>query len=221
MIISVISLIGLFSGIASYLITLGLSFIGLSYIIIYVGAVFIYAGLVKFQLHKEFKFFYLKKYNISNSTLYYNIKLKNTVNSVRFYYTSKKKFFFFLSDENFYEWLCGFIDGEGHFRIKKDTIRSKSPFQFEFIINLHCDDINVLYYIQKRLNIGNVNNYLTIGRFSVSSQDEIRILIGILEKYFLISSKKLDFDPPTPYYFFNKKNNRGGRVRLKKSFCNL
>ena len=39
MIISVIFLIGLFSGIASYLITLGLSFIGLSYIIIYVGAV--------------------------------------------------------------------------------------------------------------------------------------------------------------------------------------
>ena len=51
--------------------------------------------------------------------------------------------------------------------------------------------INVLYYIQKRLNIGNVNNYLTIGRFSVSSQDEIRILIGILEKYFLKSSKNL------------------------------
>ena len=39
MAISVISLIGLFSGIASYLITLSLSFIGLSYVIIYVGAV--------------------------------------------------------------------------------------------------------------------------------------------------------------------------------------
>lgn len=38
-IISVLSLIGLFSGIASYLIILDLSFIGLSYIIIYVGAV--------------------------------------------------------------------------------------------------------------------------------------------------------------------------------------
>ena len=32
-------LIGLFSGIASYLITLGLSFIGLSYVIVYFGAV--------------------------------------------------------------------------------------------------------------------------------------------------------------------------------------
>jgi len=39
MIISVISLICLFSGIASYLITLGLSFIGLSYLIIYFGVV--------------------------------------------------------------------------------------------------------------------------------------------------------------------------------------
>ena len=39
LIILVISLIGLFSGIASYLITLGLSFIGLSYVIVYFGAV--------------------------------------------------------------------------------------------------------------------------------------------------------------------------------------
>jgi NADH-ubiquinone oxidoreductase chain 6 len=38
-IISVLFLIGLFSGIASYLIIAGLSFIGLSYIIVYVGAV--------------------------------------------------------------------------------------------------------------------------------------------------------------------------------------
>lgn len=38
-IISVLFLIGLFSGIASYLIILGISFIGLSYIIVYVGAV--------------------------------------------------------------------------------------------------------------------------------------------------------------------------------------
>ena len=39
LIISVISLIGLFSGIVSYLIILDLSFIGLSYVIVYVGAV--------------------------------------------------------------------------------------------------------------------------------------------------------------------------------------
>ena len=38
-IISVLFLIGLFSGVASYLIMLGLSFIGLSYLIVYVGAV--------------------------------------------------------------------------------------------------------------------------------------------------------------------------------------
>lgn len=147
-------------------------------------------GWLNSNFIRNLNFFIKKKYNISNSTLYYNIKLKNTVNSVRFYSTSNNNNII-LSDENFYEWLCGFIDGEGHFRIKKDTRRSKSPFQFEFIINLHCDDINVLYYIQKRLNIGNVNNYLTTGRFSVSSQNEIRVLIGILEKYFLKSSKKL------------------------------
>jgi NADH-ubiquinone oxidoreductase chain 6 len=38
-IISLLFLIGLFSGISSYLIILGLSFIGLSYLIVYIGAV--------------------------------------------------------------------------------------------------------------------------------------------------------------------------------------
>lgn len=38
-IISVLFLIGLFAGISSYLIILGLSFIGLSYLIVYIGAV--------------------------------------------------------------------------------------------------------------------------------------------------------------------------------------
>src|SRR5690606_6945112 len=38
-IISILFLIGLFGGISSYLILIGLSFIGLSYLIIYIGAV--------------------------------------------------------------------------------------------------------------------------------------------------------------------------------------
>jgi NADH-ubiquinone oxidoreductase chain 6 len=38
-ILSVLFLIGLFAGISSYLIILGLSFIGLSYLIVYIGAV--------------------------------------------------------------------------------------------------------------------------------------------------------------------------------------
>jgi NADH-ubiquinone oxidoreductase chain 6 len=38
-IISVLFLIGLFAGVSSYLIILGLSFIGLSYLIVYIGAV--------------------------------------------------------------------------------------------------------------------------------------------------------------------------------------
>ena len=38
-IISVLFLIGLFSGVSCYLIILGLSFIGLSYLLVYIGAV--------------------------------------------------------------------------------------------------------------------------------------------------------------------------------------
>jgi NADH-ubiquinone oxidoreductase chain 6 len=65
-IISVLFLIGLFSGIASYLIISGLSFIGLSYIIVYIGAVDFcvfanilcnIAALVYIQLYKKLLFF--------------------------------------------------------------------------------------------------------------------------------------------------------------------
>ena len=38
-IVSVLFLIGLFAGISSYLIILGLSFIGLTYLVVYIGAV--------------------------------------------------------------------------------------------------------------------------------------------------------------------------------------
>jgi len=58
----VLFLIGLFSGIASYLIISGLSFIGLSYIIVYIGAVILhikkikFAALVRIQLYKKLLF---------------------------------------------------------------------------------------------------------------------------------------------------------------------
>jgi NADH:ubiquinone oxidoreductase subunit 6 (subunit J) len=194
-VISVLFLIALFVNISGYLILIGINFIGLSYLLVYLGAVFVYAGLVKIQLYKEFN----SKQKINSVILNSNINkfnvVNNTIGSVRFYSTSNNNNISSnLSDEEFFEWLSGFIDGEGHFRIRKDIRRKDSPFSFEFIINLHSDDKDALYYIQKRLNQGNVSNYSVSSRFSISSQIGVKLLISILDKYPLNTSKRLDYE---------------------------
>lgn len=83
-----------------------------------------------------------------------------------------------LKDTEFLEWFTGFIDGEGSF--KKDSGRSKSPFVFEFLINLHRDDLKVLEDIQTRLNLGKIKNFYDYSRLSVLNKAGIKQLIDIL-----------------------------------------
>lgn len=90
--------------------------------------------------------------------------------------------------------MCGFVDGEGHFRIRKDSRREKSPYVFEFMINLHVDDRHVLDSIKKILNLGNVTSNDRFSRFSVNSKTEIKEIINIFSKYPLNTSKRLNFE---------------------------
>ena len=99
-----------------------------------------------------------------------------------------------LDNTEFYEWLCGFVDGEGMFRIKKDSRRDKFPYSWEFTIYLHIDDKHALDYIQKRLNIGYVKYYDGFSKFSVYSKTEIKEIINIFSKYPLNTSKRLNFE---------------------------
>jgi len=99
-----------------------------------------------------------------------------------------------LNNTEFYEWLCGFVDGEGTFRIKKDYRRDKFPYSWEFTIFLHLDDKHVLDYIQKRLNIGHVRYYDKTSKFSVYSKTELNEIINIFSKYPLNTSKRLNFE---------------------------
>ncbi len=86
------------------------------------------------------------------------------------------------SSNDFDEWLRGFTD-EGCFRIKDDSRRPKSPFTFEFIINLHKDDRKALEYIKSILDIGNVNERGKFATFSVSRRIEVKVLIDIFSKF--------------------------------------
>ena len=89
---------------------------------------------------------------------------------------------------NFYAWFSGFTDAEGSFYIAISKICS-----FRFQINLHKDDLNVLYYIQKSLGFGEVRLYNNYGSFTVTRLKDIAQLINILEKYPLQGSKWLNY----------------------------
>lgn len=56
---------------------------------------------------------------------------------------------------NFIFWFVGFSDGEGFFIINK----IKNKFRFIFRIRLHFDDVETLYYIKNKLNVGQVYKY--------------------------------------------------------------
>lgn len=92
------------------------------------------------------------------------------------------------SIRNFYEWLSGFTDGEGHFYI---LIKLSCAFRFQ--INLHKDDIDVLYYIHKRLGFGEVRSYKNFSSFTVTRLKDIAQLLKIFYQYPLQGSKWLNY----------------------------
>jgi len=89
---------------------------------------------------------------------------------------------------NFYEWLGGFTDAEGSFYIV--TGRSCA---FRFRINLHKDDINVLYYIHNTLGFGEVRSYRYFSSFTVTRLKDIALLLNIFAQYPLQGSKWLNY----------------------------
>lgn len=89
---------------------------------------------------------------------------------------------------NFYEWFSGFTDGEGSFYIAISKVCS-----FRFQINLHKDDVNVLYYIHKSLGFGEVRYYKNYASFTVTRLKDIAQLLNIFGEYPLQGSKWLNY----------------------------
>lgn len=98
-----------------------------------------------------------------------------------------------VSDNDFYDWLVGFIDAEGNFTIK--VSENKFSIQFLLKIDLHLDDKSVLEYVCKRLQIGTVGIYesSSIVRWVVTKSSDLDKLIAILNKRTLNTTKYLDY----------------------------
>lgn len=96
--------------------------------------------------------------------------------------------------DNFNEWFVGFTDGEGNFNIT--YLKERNSFNFQFRITLHIDDIAVLYFIQKTLNVGNVyiENTKSSAVFSISNISHFKeIIFPIFDQFNLNSVKYLNY----------------------------
>nr|YP_009568437.1 hypothetical protein [Drechslerella brochopaga]QBL02519.1 hypothetical protein [Drechslerella brochopaga] len=146
-------------------------------------------------------------YNFFNNTLYYtqcyffthirNIKNFNHLSVYKYNYSTSETKLASHNESNiqsklndFYEWFCGFSDGESSFffRFKPRGI------EFYFKISLHKDDLPVLLYIKEKLGIGKIHNIVdNSATFSVSKQKELIVLLEIFERFPLNSTKFLNY----------------------------
>lgn len=93
--------------------------------------------------------------------------------------------------KDFYEWLCGLTDGEGMFYILRKN--EKGLFEFNYIIGLHIDDINMLRFIKEVLGTGKVITSGKVARFSITSLKGIEKILNIFTEYPLNTTKLLNF----------------------------
>lgn len=95
-----------------------------------------------------------------------------------------------MSDEEFHQWLVGFIDGEGNFTIGIDTRNKFTRFNFHFRIGLHIDDLPLLNSIKNRLGAGGgkiiINKQKDSASFSITDTQDLKtILFPILDEFSL------------------------------------
>lgn len=96
-----------------------------------------------------------------------------------------------ISLKDFYEWLSGLTDGEGMFYILRKN--GKGTFEFNYIIGLHIDDINMLRFIKQVLGTGKVVTSGKVACFSITSIKGIEKIINIFTEYPLNTTKLLNF----------------------------
>nr|SNU77826.1 TPA: LAGLIDADG endonuclease [Fusarium oxysporum] len=123
-----------------------------------------------------------------------------------------------LSKHNFIEWFRGFTDAEGCFLI----VKQGKSFAFRFIIKIHKDDIDLLYFIKNSLGgIGNVGTEENLAHFKVTSISEIKTIIEIFTAHPLNSSKHLDFSGFSAAYRLYTASNQENRNEILQEISSI
>lgn len=109
-----------------------------------------------------------------------------------------------LSDEDFSEWLRGFIDAEGNFLIQF----VRNHFKLVFTLCLHKDELPLVKYIAERLGVGNISVREKIVVYTISSKDDLLKIFSILDKQPLNTSKNLNYIAFRQAYdlYFNRES---------------
>ena len=123
-----------------------------------------------------------------------------------------------LSDEDFFEWLRGFVDAEGNFFIQ--TIENR--FKLVFTLCLHKDETPLLKYIAQRLGVGNLSVKENSVSFTVSSRGDLLHILRIFDKRPLNTSKNLNYIMFRKAYdlYFNRESIKVSS-ELRKEILNL
>jgi len=94
------------------------------------------------------------------------------------------------NNEEFKQWLVGFIDAEGNFQVFMD----RKYVRVMFRIRLHVDDVAILYRIKEFLGVGKVVIEKDSALFVITNAgDLINVLFPILDQYKLLTTKYLDY----------------------------
>lgn len=120
----------------------------------------------------------------------------NTINNIVFNRGLSTKAINSMNDQEFLEWFAGLVDGEAYFGVLRLKSKISKAVGTVFVIELHIDDLNLLYFIQKRLGMGIVTlrKDKNSAIFRISDSSDLKILItNFLEKFPLNGYKYLDY----------------------------
>lgn len=117
----------------------------------------------------------------------------------------------------FIQWLAGFTDAEGSFIIYSN--KNWTTVSLRFNIELHVDDIEILYKIAQTLGVGRVmkNSKRNSAIFYVVNlNDIIKVIIPIFQEFPLQTSKHLDFTCFSEAALIKSKCSEGG-IKIDKT----
>lgn len=104
-------------------------------------------------------------------------------------------------DEQFENWLAGFIDGEGCFKLNQSSTRpGRTNWACTFELSLRADDSDILYVIAERTGLGQVGKLEGVKRgnpkrsWRVTSKAGCLGLVEILDRAPLRAKKRRDYE---------------------------